>query len=297
MGLMRGGIPLKTAVMAAAWLLAWGGAWAQSPASLGAWEDRPLNREGCHGRADALGTHRVLTVDPADSGIYGRVQGFPTLDLEPGEFVLTFDDGPRPSTTRSVLRTLASHCVRATFFVVGQRALMHPEVLSEIVDHGHTIGSHSWSHAYLGRHGQETGEWQISRGHAAADEALEGARQLAALRPRIQFAPFFRFPGLEHTQALLDYTAEKGMAVFSCDVCAEDWKRRTPEHVRDHTLGLMARAGKGIVILHDIHQRTADMLPDLLDELVVRGWRVVHIVPERAVPPASDAASVSKPRE
>src|SRR6476469_2416107 len=73
-------------------------------------------------RKDALGTSRVLTVDPA---IYPRVglRSFPqTLPLEDHEVVLTFDDGPWPRTTPKVLAALAQECVRATFFLIGRPA-------------------------------------------------------------------------------------------------------------------------------------------------------------------------------
>ena len=71
----------------------------------------------CEGRADALGTARVLAVDAATTPRVGR-KSFPqTLPLAPHEVVLTFDDGPWPGTTPRVLDALKAECVRATFFI------------------------------------------------------------------------------------------------------------------------------------------------------------------------------------
>ena len=59
---------------------------------------------------------------------------------------LTFDDGPDPRWTPQVLDLLAAHGARATFFVVGERAARHPELVRTIVARGHLVGTHSWSH-------------------------------------------------------------------------------------------------------------------------------------------------------
>src|SRR6185436_18606518 len=80
----------------------------------------------------ALGTARVLAVDPAD---YPRVglKSFPqTLPLRDHEVVLTFDDGPSPPNTRKVLAALEKECVRATFFIIGKSASEYPDLVQRI---------------------------------------------------------------------------------------------------------------------------------------------------------------------
>ena len=62
--------------------------------------------------------------------------------------MLTFDDGPWP-TTPSVLKSLAEECTKATFFPVGKHSTYHPEILKQVYNAGHTVGSHTWSHAHL----------------------------------------------------------------------------------------------------------------------------------------------------
>jgi peptidoglycan/xylan/chitin deacetylase (PgdA/CDA1 family) len=65
------------------------------------------------------------------------------------EIALTFDDGPSPLTTPILLDLLARHSLYATFFVIGEKAAEYPELIKSILDKGHTIGNHSWSHDYF----------------------------------------------------------------------------------------------------------------------------------------------------
>lgn len=62
---------------------------------------------------------------------------------------LTFDDGPSPSSTPILLDLLARHNLQATFFVVGDKVARYPELITDIIAQGHTIGNHSWSHDYF----------------------------------------------------------------------------------------------------------------------------------------------------
>ena len=62
---------------------------------------------------------------------------------------LTFDDGPSPSSTPIVLDLLERYQFKATFFVTGEKAARHPQLIADILSHGHTIGNHSWHHDHL----------------------------------------------------------------------------------------------------------------------------------------------------
>lgn len=73
----------------------------------------------------------------------------------PASVALTFDDGPDPEFTPAVLDALARHSVRATFFLIGERARLHPAIVRRIAEEGHAIGSHSRSHPDM---------WTISLG-------------------------------------------------------------------------------------------------------------------------------------
>src|SRR5215204_5248888 len=96
----------------------------------------------CPGRPDALGTSRTLVVDPKAHPLIGTMQYRETLPLEPGEVVLTFDDGPLPKHSNQILEILAAQCVKATFFMVGRQAQANPEGVRRVHDAGHTVATH-----------------------------------------------------------------------------------------------------------------------------------------------------------
>src|SRR3979409_1323001 len=78
----------------------------------------PAHAGECPGHPDAIGTSRVLVVDPTEHVRLGTMQYHETLPLEDHEVVLTFDDGPLPPYTNRVLETLAAECVKATYFLI-----------------------------------------------------------------------------------------------------------------------------------------------------------------------------------
>lgn len=234
----------------------------------------PARAEECPGNPDALGTARILPLS-VENGPVGLLSYKKSLPLEDHEVVLTFDDGPIPQRTPAVLAALSHECVKATFFTVGIMSATYPKLVQDEAQAGHTIGTHSWSHKYLTqRRNRNAAEFQIAGGLHAADVAL--GEEKASL------SPFFRFPGLNHNRRLDSYVADRGLIAISVDVVGDDWLFITPEQVMKRTLARLEQKGRGIILLHDIQHRTAQMLPDLLRELKVRGYKVVHIVPERA---------------
>src|SRR5207302_7248696 len=103
----------------------------------------------CPGHPDALGTSRVLVVDPAEHARIGTMQYPETLPLGDKEVVLTFDDGPLPPYSTRVLETLAAQCVKATFFMVGRQARAYPDMVRRVYNEGHTVASHSQNHPLI----------------------------------------------------------------------------------------------------------------------------------------------------
>jgi Predicted xylanase/chitin deacetylase len=87
--------------------------------------------------------------------------------------VLTFDDGPWP-TTPTVLKTLADECTKAVFFPIGLHTTYHPEILRQVAAAGHTIGSHTWSHAHLDskKMTEAQAKEEIEKGFSAVKMAL-----------------------------------------------------------------------------------------------------------------------------
>ena len=215
-----------------------------------------------------------------------RVGSVSDLILARGEVVLTFDDGPVPAKTPAILDTLDAHGVKATFLMVGQMASSYPHLAREVAARGHTIGTHTQGHANLASLSFDGAVRQID----------QGRRNIAAaLGPgRAGVAPFFRFPYLASTAALRRHLAMQGIVVIDPTVDSKDYFVSTPDQIRARTIAALEQKGSGIVLFHDIHARTASMLPAFLDELHARGFRVVHLVPRSRDAEAMIVAAVSE---
>lgn len=225
----------------------------------------------CKGNPAAIGTSRVITIDPTEHGRIGKMNYAETLPLEDHEVVLTFDDGPLSPYTNRILDTLALHCVKATFFVVGRMANNFPRLLRRAYGEGHTIASHSQNHPLkMQQLSAADAEKEIEDGMASIVTALGDAQALA---------PFFRFPGFGRTAEVEEYLASRGIMVWSADFPADDWTRISAKQVLARALDRLERHGRGVLLLHDIQPATALALPEFLQELKKRHYRIVHVVP------------------
>jgi peptidoglycan/xylan/chitin deacetylase (PgdA/CDA1 family) len=241
----------------------------------------------CAGRADALGTSRVMTIDPRHVPRLGTVQYTHSLPLADKEVVLTFDDGPLPPYTTRVLDILAQQCVKASYFLVGRMARGYPGLVRRIQDEGHTIGTHSENHLLgFDRAPIETVRSEIEQGIVSVGAALGNPRALA---------PFFRIPGLLRRQEVEAYLQSRGLAIWSADVVADDWRHINAAEVVRRAIARLDEKGKGILLLHDIQPATALALPELLRELKAKGYRIVHVVPGRGMTLPPMAAKQPEP--
>src|SRR5471030_2519527 len=87
----------------------------------------PAMAGSCLGNPNAIGTSRTITVEPSEIPRIGSMQYRTTLPLNDHEVVITFDDGPVPAYTNNILDTLASECVKVTYFLVGRQANAYPD--------------------------------------------------------------------------------------------------------------------------------------------------------------------------
>ncbi len=225
----------------------------------------------CPGNPDALGTSRILVVDPRQHPRIGTMQYPETLALRDHEVVLTFDDGPLPRNSDQILGILAAQCVKATFFTVGRMARAYPEGVRKLRDAGHSIGAHTQNHP-LG-----FDKFSIERARPEIDDGI--ASVTAALGDGGGLAPFFRMPGLRRSGPVEDYLASLGIQVWSADFPADDWRSISASRVYELAMKRLEAKGKGILLLHDIQARTVAALPRILHELKARGYRIVHVVP------------------
>ncbi len=234
--------------------------------------------QDCPGHPDAIGTSRVITIDPNDYQRLGTLQYPQTLPLDDHEVVLTFDDGPIAPYSNQILDILASQCVKATYFLVGEMAKAYPAVVRRIRDEGHTIGTHSEDHPLrFDRISDEKVRWEIDAGIDNVSAALGDGGGLA---------PFFRIPGFGRTDVVESELAARSLVVFSTDTVADDWHRRiSPSQIIARAMSRLEAKGKGMLLLHDIHPWTVAALPGLLKALKDKGFRIVQVVPSATVPP------------
>lgn len=226
---------------------------------------------------DKLGVSREIAVGaPAHLGLKTYPQ---TLALEDHEVVLTFDDGPAP-TTAKVLDALKNQCAKATFFLIGRNAAALPALARREISEGHSVGSHSFSHPEktLRALSESAGLAEIDKGAAAVAAATNG-----------RATRFFRFPGFGDTPALLAAVDARKMPVFGADLWASDWNVMTPDQELDLLMGRLRKTGRGVILLHDIKAQTAGMLPAFLARLKAEGFHLVHLVPGETTPPLREA--------
>lgn len=194
---------------------------------------------------------------------------------------LTFDDGPHPEWTPRVLDALREKGARATFFVIGENARRHPELVRRIVEEGHEVGGHGDTHAWTTPFfGRRRLEGEIRR-------CLDAVRAAAGVTPRLWRPPIgIRTPGQSGVPERNDLLVI-GMARRSGDT-------RPDADPADLGRRFVETAGRGEVLaLHDgeepLHPApraaTVAALPAILDGLAAKGLRPVTVSQLLAVRP------------
>jgi peptidoglycan/xylan/chitin deacetylase (PgdA/CDA1 family) len=233
----------------------------------------------------ALGTSRVLAIDPRDFPRIGTVQYSHSLPLADHEVVLTFDDGPLPPYTNRILDLLAEQCVKANYFLVGRMARGYPDLVRRIQAQGHTIGTHSENHLLgFDKAPLDTVKSEIEQGIASVNTALGGVTHASS---------FFRIPGFLRRREVEGYLQSRGLVTWSADVVADDWRHISASEVVRRAITRLDERGRGILLLHDIQPATALAMPELLRALKARGYRIVQVIPSKDaadVPVAENAA-------
>ncbi len=177
---------------------------------------------------------------------------------------LTFDDGPNEKLTPRLLDLLAQHHIHATFFVIGENAVEHPEILKRAVREGHEIGNHTWSHPNLAKMSDEAVHGQIKR----AEETIVNA---IGSRPTLFRPPY----GSLTTRQKRFIHDDFGYEIILWDVDPLDWKKPGPSVVTNRILK-ETRAGS-IVLSHDIHAQTIEAMPATLNQLESKGFKFVTV--------------------
>lgn len=182
------------------------------------------------------------------------------------EVVLSFDDGPVPGKTEKILAALREYNVKATFLMVGSMAQTYPAIARRVVAEGHSVGSHTFKHPNLRQMSLTQAMAEIHRGEAAVQKATNTK------------IGFFRFPYLADSRSLRAAVQDQQQVIMDVQVDSKDYFKDSPEKVTARTMSALRARGSGIILFHDIHKRTADLLPMLLKQLSDEGYSVVQLV-------------------
>ena len=210
----------------------------------------------CRGAEAAPATAAPSPPEPATS--------YSAVHVDAPFIAMTFDDGPNEKLTPPLLDILAERHIHATFFVVGENAQAHPEILQRAVREGHEIGNHSWSHPAFAKMRDENVRRELQK----TDDAI---RTAIGDRPVLMRPPYGSITRREKQWIYSDF----GYRIILWDVDPLDWKRPGPSVVANRIVR-GARPGS-IILSHDIHPGTIKAMPEAFDRLLAKGFKFVTV--------------------
>lgn len=178
------------------------------------------------------------------------------------EVAFTFDDGPRPEIVRDMLNVLGKYRARSTFFVVGSMVEKHPAIVRRMMNEGHEVANHTFSHPRLAGLTEQQIREELARCDKAVFEAT-GAR-----------TNLFRPPGMRYDDTVLRAAQSLGYVTIHWNTAAQDYKPQAPAEI---SRKILKSVGPGSVILLHNHPDTLAALPTILDSLSQKGYRFVTV--------------------
>lgn len=224
--------------------------------------------------------NRTIRVESSKrlSEVYDRFPKYVTMRARgagrPDEVAITFDDGPDPKWTPKILDILKERGVSAAFFVVGHQVEKHPEILRRIVDEGHEVGIHTYTHPDLSKVSEDRAKLEINATRCLI-ESVTG-RKTIFFRPPYNADASPRTPE-ELTSVRL--AQSMGYVTVAEDIDPEDWSEPGSDAILTR-IQQQRRMGGNVVLLHDAggdRSQTVQALPAILDYLERRGDRVVSM--------------------
>lgn len=189
---------------------------------------------------------------------------FNSVHVDGPYIAMTFDDGPSEKLTPKLLDLLAAHHIKATFFVIGQNVVDHPELVKRALKEGHEIGNHSWSHPSFGKMSDES----VRRELRKTDDAIVNA---CGVRPTLMRPPYGSITARQKRWIHDEF----GYRIILWDVDPLDWKRPGASVV---TSRIVKETRNGSIVLsHDIHPGTIEAMPETLKELEAKGFKFVTV--------------------
>ncbi len=185
------------------------------------------------------------------------------------KIALTFDDGPDATYTPQILDILKEHKIKATFFLIGSRVGLFPEVVERMKEEGHIIGNHSMTHANIIKLGNKE----------ARQEVLEAEKELQSFLD--YRTALFRSPYGSLDAEKIRVIEDLGYKIIAWNVDSLDWKSLTAEQVKTNILENV-RAGS-IILQHSAGSQDEDLtgsvaaLSDIIVVLKNEGYQFVTV--------------------
>ncbi|MCP3141461.1 polysaccharide deacetylase family protein [Pyxidicoccus xibeiensis] len=225
------------------------------------------------------------TLRPLGEGLRGkgpRKKEDPTIitgnSLPPKTLVLTFDDGPHPRHTASVLATLEKFGVKSIFFEVGHNVAVPAkdaadagtlsrtsaaEYSERILQGGHLLANHSLTHAFLPKLSDARLTQELDESKRILEEVTNSRVTL------------FRPPYGARNEKVHAALAARQLKAYLWNVDSLDWSDPLPTSIANRVVQQVEANGRGVILLHDVHSQTAEALPLILETLQARGYRFV----------------------
>lgn len=196
---------------------------------------------------------------------YFRISGSP----DKHEVALTFDDAPDPRFTPDILDVLKKYNVKATFFVIGNRAEEHPELVRRMISEGHVVGNHSYSHPDFLKISDEAFHKQVNQTQTIL-------KRLIGYEPAL-----FRPPYGNITEEQIQWLASQNMYMIFWNVESLDWKGLSANQILANVLG---HARRGSIILQHAGggvgedlSGTIKALPQIIEAFRKKGLQMVTV--------------------
>jgi peptidoglycan-N-acetylglucosamine deacetylase len=209
---------------------------------------------------------------------------------------LTFDDGPDPVWTPRILDTLAAHGAKATFFIIGENAEVHPELVRREVREGHEIGNHTFTHPNLGLVSARATRYELN----ATERLIEAItnRRTALFR-----APYFGDAEPTTPDELVPIAVAQELGYISVGLRDDpgDWQEPGVDSIVRRSLDQLQRGN--VILLHDgggNRYQTVRALGPLIDSLRARGVQLTTVTDlagvtrDQAMPPLPRSAALRR---
>lgn len=172
---------------------------------------------------------------------------------------LTFDDGPNEEFTPQLLDILAKHEVKATFFVMGAYVDEYPDIARRIVNEGHIIGNHTYNHPDL----STVSDDEVVKQFIWTQESIQ---DVTGAWPSL-----YRMPFGAGGKRVVDLMTDMTSILWNID--SMDWHYHDPVLTYDHIMANLQH--NSLLLMHDTHQATPDVIDQLIPVLKEQGYRFV----------------------